>query len=43
MKMNLGKMRIQDKFEGKSEGNFSKPKEKDANEEIDEMLGEDDF
>lgn len=43
MKMNLGKMRIQDKFEGKSEGNFSKPKEKDANEEIDEMLGDDDF
>lgn len=43
MKMNLGKMRIQDVFENKSSGNFEKKQEKSANDEIDEMLGEDDF
>lgn len=43
MKMNLSKMRIQDKVAQKDEGTLSRQKEKTANEEIDEMLGEDDF
>ena len=41
MKMELGKMRIQDKFENKSEGTLSKEKEKTAEEEVDDMLGDD--